>query len=135
MLKFPYDDSSLTIQPRKPLTELTAEDDWVAYFIELERLRCNAMLEAIAADLAAIPDAIGMCVVTGSAHGYDFQNAVVQLANSRFLALSRGDREDRSVVFTPLTLALDLPTELHHLRTDGTTLRGRGNHNYDHKRG
>ncbi len=134
MLNFPYAIAALPIGPIEPPDELT-DDEWLAYFAQRDHRMCDAMLEAIAADAAAIPGAIGMCAVTGAAHDYTFLTVVVQLADGGFLTLSTSDAADGTITFTPIRLDLDLPTELQQLKADGTILRGAGNHNIDHKRG
>jgi hypothetical protein len=134
MLNFPYDITALLIEPINPPDELS-DDEWLAYFTQRDHRICDARLDAISADAAAIPGAIGMCVVTGAAHDYTFLNVVVQLADGGFLTLSKSDTADGTITFTPIRLDLDLPTELQQLKADGTIVRGPGNHNIDHKRG
>jgi len=95
----------------------------------------NDLLAVLIQDASAVPGCIGVCTISGAAHGYEIQKAVIQLEDGTFLAQSWSDLP--SLVSEPhlVKLDLDLRKELLQLCSDGTILRGAENENTDCKSG
>jgi hypothetical protein len=83
----------------------------------------DAVLAALIADASGMPDCVALCLLTGGAHGYSFQNLALQLQDGRFLYQSWSDLSNEASESAVLICNLDLRDELQHLRTDGTFLR------------
>jgi hypothetical protein len=132
MLNLPYVASELENAALLPVEAGTVSD---ISLIELDRRKCDTILDALTADAQTIPDCIGVCLVTGGAHDYSFQTAFVQLRHEMFLTQAWDSLGGLNTMLAPVTFALDLPEALYAIRHDGTILRGPGNQNVDRNTG
>lgn len=83
----------------------------------------DAVLAALIADASVMPEYVALCLLTGVAHGYSFQNLALQLQNGRFLCQSWNDLSSQASEPAFVIRDMNLRDELQHLRTDGTFLR------------
>lgn len=91
----------------------------------------NTLQEAIIEQTCSSDDYIGICILMTGAHGYSFQDEIIQLQNGSFLHQSWSDLHKD----TPLTAAcevhidIDLREELRLLRCGNFKLKGGFNEN------
>jgi hypothetical protein len=134
MLNLPYVASALDNATLLPAEAGPDRDSGISLG-ELDRRKCDAILDALTADAQRIPECVGVCLVTGGAHDYNFQTALVQLRHGMFLTQSWDNLGGLNTVLAPVTFALDLPEALYAIRHDSTILRGPGNRNVDRNTG
>jgi hypothetical protein len=111
-------------------------DEYVALLKADAGKNSELFLEALVFDASSTSDCVGICLVTGGAHGYEFQNLVIQHSDRTFTVQKWNDISKETETYSS-TINLDLPTELIHLRQDNIVLGStrRVHYNVDRKSG
>jgi hypothetical protein len=105
---------------------------------ELSKQNADEISNAFVRNLSAIPGYLAACLTIGSAHGYEFQKAVIQLEKGFFVRQKWDDISKSSAVEKDIEIGLDIREELHQLRHENWNLRSAENsknRNIDRKSG
>lgn len=93
----------------------------------------NTLQEAIIEQACSSDDYVGICILMTGAHGYSFQDEIIQLQSGSFLHQSWSDlhKDAPLTAVREVHIDIDLREELRLLRCGNFKLRGGFNENLD----
>ena len=105
---------------------------------EFAKQGANEILRAFVGDVSATPGYLAACLMIGSAHGYEFQKAVIQLEEEIFVRQEWNDISKSTTIVNDVKIDIDFREELRQLRHENWKLQSTEhseNRNIDRKSG